>query len=217
MRSKEIELYKQKLSLSEKQREVLIGLMLGDAHLEARRNGQTFRLKIEQSDKHKAYVDHLYELFKDWVRTGPQQKTVNSRGHQSLNFWFQTLSHGAFRFYAEQFIRNGRKSVPTLIHRWLTPCALAYWFMDDGSIKSSQSKGIIFNTHAFEIGEVEQLCAVLQKSFSLKAKPRKQSDGYQIYISGESFEEFSALVQPFLIPEMQYKLPTARQTHLPKE
>ncbi len=207
MRSNEIEEYKKGLKLSREQREVLVGLMLGDGHLESQNGGRTYRLKIEQSEKHVAYVLHLYRLFSEWVRTPPQPKVVRSRGHESTNWWFQTLSHGAFRFYAHQFYKGGRKRVPRLIHRWLSPRALAYWFMDDGSIKSAQSKGVLLNTQSFTKSEVELLCRVLEENFSLKAKPRKQKEGWQIYISGESYETFRKAVEPYLIPEMMYKLP----------
>lgn len=212
MRSKEIEEQKKGLKLTKKQREVLIGLMLGDAHLETRSKGHTYRLKIEQSKAHAAYVRHLYQLFAAWVRTPPQIKVVKSRGHVSQNEWFQTLSHGAFRFYAHQFYQDGRKCVPRLIHRWLTPRALAYWFMDDGSIKSAQSKGVLINTQGFTLREVQHLCRVLDGNFDLKTKPRKQREGYQIYISGKSYERFRESIEPYLIPEMFYKLPLARQT-----
>ena len=207
MRSREIEGYKNRLKLTEEQREVLVGLMLGDAHLETQNGGRTYRLKIEQSERHKAYVMHLYRLFSEWVRTPPQPKVVRSGGHESTNWWFQTLSHGAFRFYAHQFYREGRKIVPPLIHRWLSSRALAYWFMDDGSLKSKQSKGVIFNTQGFTRKEVERLCQVLEEKFSLKAGLRKQREGYQIYISGNSHETFKKLVEPYMIPEMLYKLP----------
>lgn len=212
MRSKELEEYKKQLKLNGEQREVLIGILLGDAHLETQNGGKTYRLKIEQSENHREYVSHLYRLFEDWVRTPPQLKQVSSRGHQSCNWWFQTLSHEAFRFYAHQFVRDGKKIVPKLIHRWLTPKALAFWYMDDGSVKSEESKGAIFNTQGFQLVEIERLCLVLNDVFELQAKPRKQKDGYQIYVSGKSFEVFSHLVAPYLIEEMRYKLPRPRQT-----
>ena len=212
MRSRELEEYKKGLKLTREQREVLVGLMLGDAHLETQNNGRTYRLKVEQSEAHIAYVMHLYQLFAEWVLTPPQVKVVCSQGRESRNWWFQTLSHSAFRFYAHQFYQDGQKRVPRLIHRWLTPCALAYWFMDDGSVKSAHSKGVLINTQAFSLGEVRRLCQVLQERFDLKAQPRKQREGYQVYISGESYEAFRDLIEPYLIPEMRYKLPSARQT-----
>lgn len=207
MRSNEIEAYKQKLSLSPEQREALIGLILGDAHLETQNGGRTYRLKIEHGAKQRDYVEHLYQMFQDWVRTPPKEKEKFSRGGPpGQNIWFSTLSHGSFRFYAGQFYRGRRKIVPKLIARWLTPRGLAYWFMDDGSIKSKQSKGLILNTQAFARGEVARLVEVLQLKFGLQAKLRKQQDGWQIYISGRSYERFLSLVQPFLLPSFDYKL-----------
>ncbi len=217
MHSRKIEAYKRELKLSRKQREILVGLMMGDAHMETQNRGRTYRLKIEQSERHAAYVDHLYELFKDWVLTPPRRKDAVSRGHKSVNVAFQTVSHGSFRFYAHQFYREGRKQVPKLIHRWLTPLNLAYWYMDDGSIKSRESKGVILNTHAFYRSEVERLVNALASLFELEAKPRKQKEGYQIYISGHSYERFMDLVESHVIESMRYKLPSPRRTELPKE
>ena len=212
MYSKAIKEYKRGLKLSQEQREILVGLLLGDAHLETQNQGKTYRLKIEQSLKHQDYVQHLYEVFEPWVLTSPQLKKKSSRGHASWNCWFQTVSHGAFRFYAHQFYVERRKRVPRLIHRWLTPRALSYWFMDDGSIKSSQSKGLILNTQGYPFADVQRLVDVLQVSFELQAKPRKQKEGFQIYISGKSYERFQELVEPYLIAAMRYKLPDARKT-----
>ena len=107
--------------------------------------------------------------------------------------------------------------MPKLIHRWLKPRSLAYWFMDDGSQKSRQSKAVIFNTQGFEHLDVERLVRVLTSQFDLEAKVRRQKDGKQIYVSGKSFETFTSIVDPYIIPEMRHKLPSPRRTRMPKE
>lgn len=216
MHARAIEEHKRKLKLSREQREVLVGILLGDACLETQNQGRTYRLKIEQSERHRAYVNHLYHLLEEWVPTPPRRRRVVSRGHESWNWVFQTVSHGAFRFYAHQFYEDQRKRVPKLIHRWLTPRALAYWFMDDGSIKSRESKGVILNTQAFYRSEGERLIQVLQALFDLQACLRTQKEGYQITISGTFYERFLELVAPYVIEEMRYKLPPVRRTSLPK-
>ena len=207
MRSKEIEDYKKKLKLTREQREVIVGLLLGDAHLETQNGGRTYRLKIEQSEFHQSYVTHLYGLFSGWVRTPPKAKKKIRNGRESQNFWFQTLSHGAFRYYAKQFYSPREKQIPNLIGKLLTPRTLAYWYMDDGSIKSKQSKGVLFNTQGFQKREVARLCNILNKKFDLICTERKQKDGYQIYVSGKSLSKFKKLVGPYIIPEMNYKIP----------
>lgn len=212
MYSRKIEEYKKDLSLSEEQKEILIGLLLGDACLETQNEGRTYRLKIEQSINHQLYIDHLYGLFKDWVLTPPRTRETVSAGRKSQNLVFQTLSHGAFRFYAHQFYRAGKKIVPDLIHRWLTPQSIAYWFMDDGSIKSSQSKAVILNTQGFNQSEVVRLSNIIKDRFDLETSVRKQKDGYQIFISGRSYGRFMELVSPYIVAGMQYKLPAARKS-----
>lgn len=212
MHSKEIEKYKQKLSLTQEQRDILVGLLLGDAHLETQNGGRTYRLKIEYSLKNKAYGEHIYEIFKEWILSSPRIKQKKSNDSLSENIAFSTVSHASLRFYAQQFYKDSRKVVPRIINRLLTSKGLAYWFMDDGSIKSNQSKGVIFNTQGFIRQDVSRLVEVLSDKFGLNVKERKQKDGYQIYISGHSFEDFRSLVCEYIHPSMDYKLPKARRT-----
>lgn len=216
MRSRTIEEYKRGLALCAEQREALVGLLLGDAHLEGDRPGRTYRLKIEQSDRRRAYVEHLHRLFHEWVLTPPQPKIVRSRGHASVNWWFQTVRHKAFQFYATQFYRDGRKCVPRLLDQMLTPRGLAYWFMDDGSRKWRQSRAVLLNTQGYPKEDVEYLAQVLLQNFGLETYLRRQRDGYQIVIAGRSLERFAMLIAPYLLPEMWYKLPRVGQTQLPK-
>ncbi len=204
------------MSLTEAQREALVGVLLGDAHLETRDHGRTYRLKIEQSAAHRAYVDHLYRLFGPWVLTVPQAKQVVSRGHTSTNWWFQTVSHAALRFYGQQFYRGRRKCVPRLIHRWLKPRGLAYWFMDDGSLKWRHSRSVLLNTQGYERSDVEHLAQMLTQTFGLETFLRGQSEGYQIVVPGRSLERFLELTDPYLLPEMAYKIPRVGRTQLPK-
>ncbi len=217
MRSKAIESYKTQLRLNAEQKEILIGILLGDATLETQNNGRTYRMKIEHSINQKHYLKHLYLVFKDWVLSQPRlRKVALPNGKTYINVAFSTLSHPSFRFYAHQFYRGRIKVVPQLIYKWLTPRAFAYWFMDDGSIKSKQSKGVILNTQGFSKQDVLVLVKAVESVFNLEAKTRKQKEGYQIYISGRSYEKFKDLVLPHILPEMKYKIPEARRTYLPK-
>jgi len=162
MRSNEIEKYKTGLKLTDLQKEVLVGVLLGDATLETQNDGRTYRMKIEHSMVQRTYAQHLYEIFKKWVLSEPRLRRVTlSNGKTYENIVFSTLSHPSLRFYAHQFYRGGKKAAPKLIKRWLTPRALAYWFMDDGSIKSKESKGVILNTQGYAKHDVLRLIKVL--------------------------------------------------------
>ena len=212
MHSNIIEHAKQSLALSKRQREILVGLLLGDGHLEIQNQGRTYRLKIEHSLTQRDYVDWLYHEFSDWVLTGPQEKTqqVTWKNHEARTYqkyWFNTVSVGSFRFYAQQFYQAKKKRIPRLIHKWITPCALAVWYMDDGAIKSNAHRIVLFNTQGFLKEDLVRLQGVLKKKFGIITTLRAQKEGWQIYVTSEGVAPFRTCVEPFILPSMRYKLP----------
>jgi hypothetical protein len=193
-------------------KEMLIGKILGDGHLETQNNGATWRLKIEHSFNQKEYVDHQYSLLSHWVSSAPRI----IKKENSFNYFFQTKSIGDLRFLGLQFYNNKKKIVPKILSKLMTPISLAYWYSDDGSIKSKQSKGVIFNTQNFTFDEVKFLCSILKNKFDLICWPRKQQQKYQIYVSGKSYSIIRELIYKYLIPEMRYKFPEQRMKELTK-
>lgn len=218
MHSNAIEASKRHLRLTDRQREIVVGLLLGDGHLESQDGGRTYRLKIEHGIEQRAYVDWLYEMFRDWVHTAPQRRSIVLRttGRRYEKYWFNTLSVAPFRFYAQQFYQDGRKVVPKLIHRWLTPLALAIWYMDDGSVKSSAHSTVLFNTHAFERIDLIRLQRTLDRRYGIATTLRRQREGKQIYLLSETIDRFRQLIVPLTHSSMRYKFPKVWSTQLPK-
>lgn len=220
MRNKKLEEKILRLRLTDEQREILIGTMLGDGHLETQNKGRTYRLKIEHSIQQKLYVDWFFQMFQEWVQTAPvvRSREVVFRGIKKSyeRIGFATFSAGQFRFYAKLFYQAGKKVVPKLIHRWLTPRALAVWYMDDGSIKSNQHRTVFLNTQGFSELEIKRLQRALEERYGIKSAIRIQKDGRQIYLLAETVEIFLKLIEPFVIPSMRYKLPKVWLTSLPK-
>lgn len=208
MRSNQIENYKKRLKLTEKQRDVLVGVLLGDGCLETQNQGRTYRLKVEHSLSQKDYTDWLFGIFKDWVLTEPKPRKYTSYSRERTNYRFSTISHGSFRFYAQQFYRNGKKVMPKLIGKMLSPLALAVWFMDDGSIKSKQHKALVIHAQSFERADLERIIFTLKKNFGVGSVLRKRSDGsgYIIYLLSETVDNFINLIKPYILPAMEYKL-----------
>jgi hypothetical protein len=75
---------------------------------------------------------------------------------------------------------NYFKIVPLNIENLLTPRGLAYWIMDDGSLKN---KGLHLNTYGFTNEGVLSLKHTLENGeYSLKCYIRTHKKGYRIYI-----------------------------------
>lgn len=207
--------YKNSLTcLTKEQWEISIGLMLGDASLQTQNKGKTYRLKFEWGNKNKAYLDHVYTAFDEWVISKPHKKArISPKGKLVVNWGFQTISHEAFNPLAELFIINNKKSIsPFLIKNHLTAKGLAFWFGDDGGRldynKNSKNNSIVLNTHSFTDLEVENLTNELAEKFNLICETRYNKNKKIIVIKSESYSLFKSLILPYLIPEMYYKLPS---------
>lgn len=213
-------------TLTTKQREILVGCILGDIHLRTQNNGKTFSCIFQQGGQkisHKEYLLDLYEHFKGFCTPAMVPKEI-----KSCNWAFATRSLRIFSFYGNLFYavdpKTGRRvkrlpTRPNLLQKLITPLSLAYWFMDDGSMRSKDSKGILLHTHTFTVKEVQLLCDILEKKFGLKAKPSEEKKVYKgelriyhrIFISGHSFERLHELIYEHIHPSMRYKWPPPRK------
>jgi len=198
--------YKASLQMTERQRHILNGMLLGDAHLERQHGALSARLKIEHSVTQRNYVMWKFAEWRDWVRTPPRERVRRNRlGTVSTNIGFSTLSHIEFEEFRHQFYMGPRKVVPEDLA--LTPVAMAVWFMDDGSRKSSQCRGLYLNTQSFTSSEVELLRSVIRRDVGVETTVRRQSDGLQIYVPSSSVTEMVAFMQDEMLQCMRYKLP----------
>jgi hypothetical protein len=189
-----LETYKNQLVLTPRQREIIIGTMLGDASLQTQDKGKTYRLKFEQGLCHYPYIKHLYEEFTSWCLSPLAKKErINANSNSVVTFAFQTLSHKDLKEFADIFLNaRGKKKVikPNLVQDYLTEVGLAYWFMDDGGkldYTPNLGKGIVLHTQGFSKGEVIELSEGLKKKFNLQTKATKMKGKYVVSISGHSF------------------------------
>lgn len=206
MRSNDIEGLKKNLGLNQIQRSILVGMLLGDGHLEMQHGARTYRLKVEHSIRQKEYVEWLYEQFKNLIRGPLHAKVKKLNGKEFSSLSFTTYSLGSFRFYAQQFYVGRTKVIPKLISKLLDPLVLAVWFMDDGSFKSDHHRTYIIHTVGYSKKDLELIKTVLEKKFGIEVGLHKQYERWRLYVYSRSADTFSKLISPYVIPSMKYKL-----------
>lgn len=167
-------------------------------------------MKFEGGNKNKPYLDHVSSLFEEWVLSLPHKKTrVSPKGNIVVNWGFQTISHTAFLSIADLFIKGTKVITKDLIMLHLTPRGLAYWFMDDGGKldynKNSKNTNVVLNTQSFTEIEVKSMADQLTEKFNLECEVRSNKGKKVIVI--KNYPVFISLVDPYIIPEMRYKLP----------
>jgi hypothetical protein len=147
------------------------------------------------------------------VLSPPHKKSrVNANGNIVTTWGFQTISHTAFNPLKILFLMNKSKGIiKNLIKTHVTAISLAYWFMDDGGKldynKNSKNKGLVLNTHSFTKEEVENMTIELRDKFNLNTSIRLNKGKYIVIINPDSYNNFVALTDTYIIPSMKYKLP----------
>lgn len=207
---KRLEEYKRELCLNTEQVSVLVGSTLGDANLRIMKSHAIFT--CEHSSIQKDYVFWKYGIFKNWVLTPPREESRKYHkdiSRRTVSWKFQTVSHPLVTSFYHQFYLNGKKIVPKEIGKWLTPLALAVWYMDDGSRKP-YGKGAFFHTQNFSLEDQAFLIELLKEKFGLEAHISshgwwKEKQLFRLYITAGSFPLLKNIISPYILPMFSYK------------
>ena len=195
-----LRLLRKRLALDSHQKEILVGMILGDAHLERSGWNKKYRLQLVQGNSQKDYLFWKFEQFRNCCASAPSYQRWNR------SWLIRTVSHPIFTGYAQWFYKDKRKIIPKDIINHLTPLNLAIWFMDDGAL-GSRGIDYILNTQSFSYEENEYLAFCLRKKFSLETVTlNRDKKWWRLYIGRKSQDTFTRLVSPYIIPSMQYKL-----------
>lgn len=182
-------------SLTEEQKSLIIGKLLGDGSLRKKRNTL---LEVNHSAKQKDYVLWFYKKFQTITPTPPK---LRKSGTNRMSCRFTTRSMSCLNIYYDMFYHSGKKSISPELY--LDALSLAVWFMDDGS---KSRKSIYLNTQQFS--DRDQLL-LLQKleELGVESTLNKDKSYFRIRVSNKGTLKLVELVKPFVIESMRYKLP----------
>lgn len=185
-------------SLTQFQKSLIIGTILGDGYLRIIPKRKNAFLEINHSFSQKQYVDWKFEKLKNICISAPKRRKGNG-------------NRIAYRFYTKQspelteiynlFYKNGKKIIPDDLK--LDVIALSVWFMDDGS-KCGKSN-FYLNTQQFCKEDQNKLIEKLNE-IGLKATLNKDKEYFRIRFLSISIEKLKESLEKSLIPSMKYKI-----------
>ncbi|KAK7308579.1 hypothetical protein VNO77_42198 [Canavalia gladiata] len=185
--------------LSKDQREILIGLLLGGLQIDSddQRRNHIIRFDFDgNSSNHYVLKSHIYRQFYEWLH--PTCKP--SDDSEKIPNKFCTIASSQFGFYADQFWSKGEPTIPKLIHRWMSPCVLAYWYMYGGHRNSSGD--ILLKIKGSREG-VENIVKKF-KAMSMDCKVQRKGRIFWIGILGSNSTWFWKLVEPYIIEDKDF-------------
>jgi hypothetical protein len=215
------------MALTDLQKDLIFGSLLGDGNLQTFSQGRTWRYRALHKAAHKDYLFHKYEILKPLCGSAPNfSRTVDLRtGREAQRWAFNTLVKPSLRFYANMFYTYDQtkqtwvKDVPLTLEKHLTPRALAYFYMDDGALKwLNNSNAMRICTESFSEVGVDRIRKVLKDKYGIETGKTvvNLSDrvGYRISIPEKSSTAFRELIEPYLVDCMKYRVSDGNRGHL---
>ena len=148
-------------------RDVIVGLLLSDGWLSSDRKNA--RLGFTQSGANSKYFWFVFLSLSHYCSSYPMVKISIRLEKEIIGLQFWTRAMPCLTELRELFYPNGVKIVPYNIFELLTPIALAYMIMGDGSV---QRHGLIICTNNYSIEDVVRLMNVLIIQYKLECKIR---------------------------------------------
>ena len=177
-----------------RQRELIVGSLLGDATLLKTTSGYCFR--VHHGLAQRSLVDWKYAALANFVRTVPRES--------GNGYYFRTVSHPWLTELREQFYQDGKKIVPIgLLESNLSELGLAVWIMDDGAAEGNQLR---INTQSFSADEADGLCRFLRAKFGIEMTVNRDKTKPRLRCKATSMERLKSIVRHHTIPDMLYKL-----------
>ena len=183
-------------SLTERQRSIIAGCLLGDGTMRCKENAL---LEINHAYSQKEYVDWKYSELRRFVTTPPKIRNGNNA---RIAYRFTTKSLPALTKIYNQFYHNGSKRIPKDVN--LRPISLAIWFMDDGN---KSHRALYLNTQRFSIADQYKLIKMLKEQSGLKAYLNRDKQYYRLRIAVSSVPRFKRIVGRHMLKMFEYKIP----------
>lgn len=204
---------KSSLSLTNRQKSIIIGSLLGDGTMRVGKNARNANFKVEHGLKQKKLVFWKYKELQNFVFTEPKVSfRYNEDGSRyPKSWWFRTIRHPELteiynEFYLKESFRTGKKIISgnDYIKSYLNPIALAVWVMDDGSF----NRGIIdLSTYSFSLEDIKKLQSLFSEKFGLTPNFYKDRDkGFRMYFSRQNTNALIQIISPYFIESMKYKV-----------
>ena len=182
------------LELSQRQKEILIGCILGDAYISL-----PGKIRIEQSTKQRDYVDWKYQELRSLCYPAQPREIIHilPTGKQHTSVFF--LLRQYFRSWRSIFYEGRIKIFPRDLP--ITPLSVAVWYMDDGCWTGKKA---LICAESFDGIYRENMQKAFIDQYGIETVVGKNG---RLVIRKKFHDQFFSLIAPHIIPSMKYKLP----------
>ena len=193
------------VSLSDLQKDILVGCLLGDGRLECRSQSGAARFRVHHAESQREFLFWKFQHFQKMVRGAPwRTEWIDKRNGQVYGSWFfHTVTSRVFEPFHRRFYREEIKVIPQDIGNELTPRALAVWIMDDGCRTRND---IILNTQSFTFEEQKFLLQAMERLYAIQGTINRDRRNYRLRFGRKEAQKLSKIVEPYMIQSLSAKI-----------
>lgn len=186
--------------LTEEQKEICIGTLLGDGHLLERGV-----LKVSHYYGQFEYLLHLHKVLSPLSLPLSYSEKDMDNGQLTFEFSFRTIQHSWLKSLRSIFYPDEERIYPTSILQSLTPRSLAYWYFDDGMMDDGLPTLCVGKITDVQFQNLE---TELERRFSFDLYERTSGGTCRLLkFRASSTAAFFNLIKDFATPDLLYKFP----------
>ena len=184
-------------------------MVLGDGYLEEC-NGRS-RLALQHCWAQREYLRWKCELLTKIFDAAPHYteyphaRWPNVRG--------RTRNQDVLQRLREQFYVSGRKTITDAGLNTLTPCGIAIWYMDDGSLaihrhpdgRPAWREGIL-STNCFSVEEQNRIRAWFKRRYDIELRLVRVRQYTRLRFNAQNANRLFKMISPYVPASMAYKL-----------
>ena len=196
---------KEEIQLTQIQKDVLTGALLGDGSLIIHKNGKN--AYFQYLSKSKQHVKYIANYFNDIITPAGIYNRAYCDGRTNKQYFysaFRTYANKTFTdIYNEWYINKKKIIIPKNLQLNSTICLI--WYIGDGGIISAkQSEFIKISTHCFTKESQEEILLPQLKDFNASLM-KTDNNQYFIYIPHRKEADFLEYIGQCPFSDYQYK------------
>ena len=182
----------------------ILGMCVGDGHI-TKKNRLTIRHGINQFD----YAKHKAAVIGQVLHVNINTHEYSYNGYSCMQF---AVQNSYFRIVRKWLYPNGVKTLSRRFLNKLSPEAIAYWYMDDGSLYAKRKNGI---THSHELvistcfsteSEADIVINYFKEVWNIYFTVKSNKNRFSIRCGKEQAKKFISIVEPYIISSMKHKI-----------
>lgn len=184
---------------------VLIGTLCGDC------GRRELRLYCGQSIKQKDWFDFKKKRFEKIFNQSFKEYKYDYPKYNTSVYQFITNTNDLTKYLINLFYPNDKKIISKEALNQLTLEGIAWWYMDDGSMSikkiDGKPRGVEITLNTYLTAEENQIIIdFFQNQYNITWKLNKSRGKYRLRMGKKEGKKFFALIEPYIIDSMKYKI-----------